>query len=311
MAIRQDPLQTLSYVLFELTGEKLYELFHFVTRNPYVSRIMRQKYGRKRAGKMTKGREAILASTMPKSQRRPAIVVEEEDDYELPTDEPYIAVEEETTAAAEKAKLETLEAELARLRAEMAQFMAQAAANMHAPNASASPASSASTHATNEYAADDMPHTPLRRPAMAPQAGLAAGPPVPPPPPPPSSFSSSMLQASSSSASSASSSSTNASSASSSNASRPVPNLDAGHRAHTHSLSDMVKASNRNTLRKVEGERSPGGTVKRAPGDRPVNQDDTAAVIAHALRRRFKSVSGSPDAKSSPSRAAADSTDFD
>ena len=40
--IRQDPLQTLSYVLFELTGEKLYEIFHFITRNPYVSKVVRQ-----------------------------------------------------------------------------------------------------------------------------------------------------------------------------------------------------------------------------------------------------------------------------
>lgn len=42
LILRQDPLQTLSYVLFELTGEKLYEIFHFVTRNPYVTRVIRQ-----------------------------------------------------------------------------------------------------------------------------------------------------------------------------------------------------------------------------------------------------------------------------
>lgn len=40
--LRQDPLQTLSYALFELTGEKLFELFHFVTRNSTISRVIRQ-----------------------------------------------------------------------------------------------------------------------------------------------------------------------------------------------------------------------------------------------------------------------------
>lgn len=42
VVLRRDPLQTLSYTLFELTGEKLYELFLFFTRNPYVSRAIRQ-----------------------------------------------------------------------------------------------------------------------------------------------------------------------------------------------------------------------------------------------------------------------------
>lgn len=42
LVLRQDPLQTLSYTLFELTGEKLYELFLFFTRNPYVTRFVRQ-----------------------------------------------------------------------------------------------------------------------------------------------------------------------------------------------------------------------------------------------------------------------------
>lgn len=40
--ILQDPLQALSHAFFELTGEKLYELFHFIVRNPYVSRAIRQ-----------------------------------------------------------------------------------------------------------------------------------------------------------------------------------------------------------------------------------------------------------------------------
>jgi len=42
LILRQDPLQTLSYALFELTGEKLFELFHFVTRNSTISRVIRQ-----------------------------------------------------------------------------------------------------------------------------------------------------------------------------------------------------------------------------------------------------------------------------
>lgn len=40
--ILHEPLQVLGRALFELTGEKLYELFHFIVRNPYVSRTIRQ-----------------------------------------------------------------------------------------------------------------------------------------------------------------------------------------------------------------------------------------------------------------------------
>jgi hypothetical protein len=83
-------------------------------------------------------------------------------------------------------------------------------------------------------------------------------------------------------------------------------------RTHQHSLSlsDMVKGSGRGTLRKVEGERSPGGTVKREPKTNS-NPHDMAEVIQQAMRRRFKSVSGSPDAKPTQSRVSMEPSEFD
>lgn len=240
----------------------------------------------------------------------------EEDDYELPQDAPYIPVDANTTAAAEKAKLETLEAELARLRAEMAVFMqAQATSPMSAPHAPSAGSGSASYSGSGNAG---EPRTPTRRPTHgAPPAGLS----IPPPPPPPtSSFASSFLKSASHSAHTAGPSSIAAPSghqeASSSHQVQPAEpkqqQSDQQPRTHHHSLSlsDMVKSAGKNTLRKVEGERSPGGTVKRE-AKTSANPNDMAEVIQQAMRRRFKSVSGSPDTKATQSRVSSAPSDFD
>lgn len=210
-------------------------------------------------------------------------VIEEEDDYELPQDEPYLEPAVNTTAAAEKAKLETLEAELARLRAEMANFMQAQASMAPAPSASAGPAhANISINDYDNSVDTEEPKAPSRN--IAPPAGLAV--PPPPPPPPKSSFSNSLINGGASSSAAPSSTSQQAAAPSGSSESR---------HSHSLSLSDMVKNTNRSTLRKVEGDRSPGGTVKREA--KTSNGNDMGSVIQQALRRRFKSVSGSPDGK--------------
>jgi len=279
-----------------------------------------------------RGREAVTYSNVPRSLRRSQVVadVEEEDDYELPQDAPYIPIEANTTAAAEKAKLETLEAELARLRAEMAMFMqAQIAAAAQAPTAgSNSPSGNHGGIASGAYgsqegpsAAAGEPRTPTRRPVHgAPPAGLSV--PPPPPPPPTSSFASSLLKSASSAAHTAAPSCIAAPSShqeASSSSQLPQHQLQQNQqqqqpqRTHHHSLSlsDMVKTAGRNTLRKVEGERSPGGTVKREAKTASSNPGDMAEVIQQAMRRRFKSVSGSPDTKATQSRVSSEPSDFD
>jgi hypothetical protein len=239
--------------------------------------------------------------------RRSQVVptADEDADYELPADAPYIPIEPNTTAAAEKAKLETLEAELARLRAEMAHFMQVQASTAPAPNAGVSPANS--NRASSDYDGNSFegePQTPPRRPNFgAPPAGLSA--PPPPPPPPTSSFAASLLQGHTALAAgnAAPAPSSAVLTASSSN---PVPRTH----QHSQSLSDMVKGSNRNSLRKVEGERSPGGTVKREQKISS-NPSDMGDIIQQAMRRRFKSVSGSPDTKPTQSRVSTEPSDFD
>lgn len=291
-----------------------------------LTQLYPQKTGRKRAGKVTRQRENVIISNVPRSLRRAPVgapIVEEEEDYELPKDEVYIPVEEETSAAAEKAKLESLEAELARLRAEMALFMAQASANASSQNvlqmsssqdanqASSSAAGSSSsldplTASTNHTFTQPSQGQSTSNQHTQPRTSFA---PPPPPPPPAASFSSSLMQSSASSPALTTTSATfgveNTNNvASSSSLPKPAPST---------SLSDMVKGSNRQLLRKVEGERSPGGTVKKQPSEMraPANPNDPAEVIAQALRRRFKSVSGSPDTKNPQSRISTDPSDFD
>lgn len=215
--------------------------------------------------------------------------IEEEDDYELPQDEPYLEPAVNTTAAAEKAKLETLEAELARLRAEMAHFM-QVQASM-APMAHAHASSNGVNLSTSEYESSAPGEgAQLRTNNGAPVAGLSVN--IPPPPPPPSinvkkgAFSDSLING-------------GASTSNPISFSQPQPSLKPAtesRHSNSMSLSDMVKGSNRNTLRKVEGDRSPGGTVKRE-AKVAANGTDVGSVLQQALRHRFKSVSGSPDAK--------------
>lgn len=227
-------------------------------------------------------------------------VIEEEEDYELPQDAPYIPVDANTTAAAEKAKLETLEAELARLRAEMANFMHAQASSAPAPLAGSS-ASAVPREDEPQNGDNEAQTLPRRNNLGAPPAGLAA--PPPPPPPPTSSFASSLLQGASF---------TNTGPAihppvaSQTASSSEAPSTRTHH--HSSSLSDMVKNSSRGNLRKVEGERSPGGTVKREP---KTNPNDMADVLQQAMRRRFKSVAGSPDTKTPSSRLSSEPSDFD
>lgn len=235
-------------------------------------------------------------TSTPKSLRKSASVpvLEEDDDYELPTDEPYLEPAVNTTAAAEKAKLETLEAELARLRAEMAYFM-QVQASM-APATSTNASSGDANIVVSDYEssapAEGAQMANRRIGNGAPPAGLA----IPPPPPPPkNSFSNSLINGGASSSAGQASTSNNQQSSTAS--------TSGGESRHSNSmsLSDMVKGSNRNTLRKVEGDRSPGGTVKREA--KTANGNDMGSVIQQALRRRFKSVSGSPDGKAPQSRS--------
>lgn len=271
---------------------------------------------------MTRQRENVIISNVPRSLRRAPVVapiVEEEEDYELPKDEVYIPVEEETSAAAEKAKLESLEAELARLRAEMALFMAQASANASSQNALQMPSSQDAHQAPSSAAGSSSSLDPLHASTTHSSQGQSTSNqhtqprtsfvPPPPPPPPAASFASSLMQSSASSPALTTTSATfgveNTNNvASSSSLPKPAPST---------SLSDMVKGSNRQLLRKVEGERSPGGTVKKQPSEMraPANPNDPAEVIAQALRRRFKSVSGSPDTKNPQSRISTDPSDFD
>lgn len=231
--------------------------------------------------------------------------IEEEDDYELPCDEPYLEPAVNTTAAAEKAKLETLEAELARLRAEMAHFM-QVQASM-APVANANATSNDANHSTSYYESSAPGEgAQVRTNNGAPVAGLTVN--IPPPPPPPSSnvkkgsFADSLINGGASTSSSNQTSSSQAQQ----QTLKPVPE---SRHSHSMSLSDMVKGSNRNTLRKVEGDRSPGGTVKRE-AKVVGNGTDVGSVLQQALRHRFKSVSGSPDAKV-PQPRSTDVSDYE
>lgn len=77
------------------------------------------------------------------------------------------------------------------------------------------------------------------------------------------------------------------------------------------SFSEILKTSNKDksSLRRVEGERSPGGTLKKLPkpSSNPTNNTE---IIAQALRKKFKNVY-SPT--SSPGKEVITSTqdDFD
>lgn len=84
---------------------------------------------------------------------------------------------------------------------------------------------------------------------------------------------------------------------------RETVNPTSSHQVNTVSnaalsLAEMVKLSGRKNLRKVEGERSPGGTIKRDKKEVGTPSSSHSDIIADALKRKFKNISSpvsSPD----------------
>lgn len=183
----------------------------------------------------------------------------DDDDYELPQDEVYIPPTNEVSGEAEKAKLKALELELQQLRSQMAQFLST----------------------QNVQQSENMnPNLPNKNV----QAKVDNTPPPPPPPLPVSTPSKAPSQFS-----------TPKKSVLTQNSLSKASSQPAG--PNSMSLAEMVRSSGKKSLRKVEGERSPGGTIKKDK-KQTYNSGSHVDIIADALKKKFKNVSSpvsSPD----------------
>lgn len=186
----------------------------------------------------------------------------EEDDYELPQDEVYVPPTEGSSVA-EKAKLEALELELQQLRSQMAQFLKISHGMPQSENANPNIPPKSYVQTTTE----NLP------------------PPPPPPPPAPLSLPLTPSQFLTPKKPVLKDSTLNKME------SQPGP-------ASSMSLAEMVRSSGKKSLRKVEGERSPGGTIKKDKRSSSYNSGSHVDIIADALKKKFKNVSSpvsSPD----------------
>lgn len=186
---------------------------------------------------------------------------EDDDDYELPQDQVYIPPSNSTvTVNEDKNKIELLEKELNQLRNQMAMFLKMSQNN---------------EGVNINQPSDDSFQTPTKNTC----------PPPPPPPPPPVPASNSAFNT----------------------PKRPAKqdkdkNLINSNQSNSVAkaalnLAEMVKLSGRKSLRKVEGERSPGGTIKKDKKAlaTPTSHSD---IIADALKKKFKNITSpvsSPD----------------
>ncbi|XP_049848387.1 uncharacterized protein LOC126314454 isoform X2 [Schistocerca gregaria] len=121
-----DYFRVFVYALFELVGQKMFETYDLVTRNPLVCRLVRKS---KRSWRERTSYQANASQKFRKTKTSSKPPLEpcpvEEDDYELPVDAPYKPAAQEYRVLTEKAKLESLEKELVTLRKVMAQFVQQ------------------------------------------------------------------------------------------------------------------------------------------------------------------------------------------
>lgn len=202
--------------------------------------------------------------------------MEDEEDYELPQDAPYIPEEDNTSALQAKARLQQVEADLAALQAAMNQLLSQM------PTQSVQSLPNIQSISNIQSQLQNIPPAP----------SISASPGVPiivvpaPPPPPPIGNLSVALSGNNQNTTTHRSNSTSSIPAQPSSAGAPM--------APSTSLSDILTGIP--ALRKVEGERSPGRTVKKT---KPKNSEPTtnADIIAQALRKRMQSaVGGSPQA---------------
>jgi hypothetical protein len=175
----------------------------------------------------------------------------------------------------EAMKLKMLEDELARLRSEMSRFMAGnpqlVAAAYQDDDVTSTPQSSI------DYDSDYQTPVSRRLSAAVPPPPPFPTANIPPPPPPPMTPKREAL-------------------ANREAPSTPVINAaPAPTKQPKPSLAELVReASQAGGLRKVDGERSPGGTIKRQPSQRiQSNSTAHADVIANALRQKFKVRQGS------------------
>jgi hypothetical protein len=210
----------------------------------------------------------------------------DEDDMDASPSKPTEqASQSQPMSVQEAEKLKKLEDELGRLRSEMAKFLNAAASQQQSgsddmddlmtPQKSyADPEAGFRTPAPVRKTGSSIP-----APPPLPNFSSAAGGPPPPPPPMPStpkaSYKLSLQDY-----------------ADKENQINSTPSTPARGGAETPkpSLADLVRnASQRGSLRRVDGERSPGGTLKRKPSasSGPASNNHTD-VIAHALRMKFK-----------------------
>lgn len=232
------------------------------------------------------------ASRQETLQRRKVVyretVDEEEDAPMQQTSEP--ASQSPPMSVQEQEKLKKLEDELARLRSEMAKFL----------NAASTQQQSSSDDGDDLMTPHKMmadPEAGFRTPAQVRRTGgsipappplpefSSASAPAPPPPPPP-------MPVGTPKVFNKKSSMNTEDKENNPNEMNRMPGTPGGMAPDTPkpSLADMVRnASQRGSLRRVDGERSPGGTLKRKPSQHngPASNSHTD-VIAHALRMKFK-----------------------
>eukprot|EP01122_Echinamoeba_exundans_P003545 TRINITY_DN13626_c0_g1_i1.p1 TRINITY_DN13626_c0_g1~~TRINITY_DN13626_c0_g1_i1.p1 ORF type:complete len:311 (-),score=77.48 TRINITY_DN13626_c0_g1_i1:352-1191(-) len=261
-------------------------MYDFLVSNPLVVRLISNSKKRQKKRKMA--RKATRQETL---QRRKVVYRDamEEDDSESPQQQQQTepASQLPPMSAQEAEKLKKLEDELARLRSEMAKFLNAAGSQQQSasddnddlmtPQKSyADPEAGFRTPAPVRKSTSSIP-----APPPLPNFSNAAGAPPPPPPPmpctPKASYKSSTQDY-----------------ADKENQINSTPSTPARGAPETPkpSLADLVRnASQRGSLRRVDGERSPGGTLKRKPStsNGPASNNHTD-VIAHALRMKFKNM---------------------